>query len=165
LASAPQAPDPVQLQLNLPQRSISMVDTITVVRAMVAAHLLAWLVQADGPHEDLCPAEYRDLTVHRVDSHGWRLSESVGAVVLMPQANTGPFFGNLSDYHDGPSMTAEAIAGSPHVPTARRTVLDGVPLTCIFNLFNVTNDTAEPIPYASVYSWHADAIGHYSTLT
>jgi len=124
--------------------------------------LIVGLVRGDGPHEDLCPAEFRELTVQRTDSEGRRLTESMGAVVLMPQANTGPFFGDLSNYHEGVSMIAEATAGSPSVATARRTVLDGVPLTCTFNLFNVSGNSAEPIPHASVYTWHADAIGHYS---
>jgi protocatechuate 3,4-dioxygenase beta subunit len=75
-------------------------------------------------------------------------------VTLTPAVTQGPYF---EDFTDASLNRSDITTG-----TTRSSVLNGVPLTLTFNVYQVSGNVVSPLSGARVDVWHADAIGTYS---
>jgi hypothetical protein len=90
-------------------------------------------------------------------------------VVIAAEAMTtaGPFFEVESDFANTPNLKAAAYAGSPGVKTDRTSVVDGIPLNLTLGFYKVATASLKvigPLRGATIFIWHADAIGRYSSV-
>lgn len=82
-------------------------------------------------------------------------------VVILADAITteGPFDEEESDYIESSDMLSAAVE------LGRDSVLEGVPLTLIVNIFNISDgNTGYELEDVEVFLWHCDALGIYSAV-
>jgi protocatechuate 3,4-dioxygenase beta subunit len=79
---------------------------------------------------------------------------SATSSLLTPAVTQGPYF---EEFSDAALQRSDLTSG-----TTRSSVVNGVPLSVTFNVYQVKGSSVTPLSGARVDVWHADALGVYS---